>query len=34
MAVMPILVLNMWDQDALKKGLLGEKVGTLVSDPK
>ena len=29
---LPILVLNMWDQDALKKGILGEKVGTLVSD--
>ena len=27
-----ILVVNMWDHDALKKGLLGEKVGTLVSD--
>ncbi|TFG48943.1 MAG: UMP kinase, partial [Anaerolineales bacterium] len=29
---LPILVLNMWDRDALKRGLLGEKVGTLVSD--
>jgi uridylate kinase len=29
---LPILVLNMWDHDALKKGLLGEKVGTLVSN--
>lgn len=29
---LPILVLNMWDQDALEKGLLGKKVGTLVSD--
>ena len=29
---LPILVLNMWDHDALKKGFLGEKVGTLVSD--
>lgn len=29
---LPILVVNMWDQDALKKGFLGEKVGTLVSD--
>ncbi|MBS3749991.1 MAG: UMP kinase [Anaerolineales bacterium] len=28
---LPILVLNMWDPDALKKGLLGEKVGTWVS---
>jgi uridylate kinase len=27
---LPILVLNMWDHDALKKGLLGQKVGTLV----
>jgi uridylate kinase len=31
---LPILVLNMWDHDALKKGLLGEKVGTLVADEK
>jgi uridylate kinase len=29
---LPILVINMWDHDALKKGLLGEKVGTLVSE--
>lgn len=29
---LPILVLNMWDHDALEKGLLGEKVGTLVAD--
>ncbi|MCK4489311.1 MAG: UMP kinase [Anaerolineales bacterium] len=29
---LPILVVNMWDHDALKKGLLGEKVGTLVSE--
>ncbi len=29
---LPILVLNMWDHDALKSGLLGKKVGTLVSD--
>lgn len=29
---MPILVLNMWDPDALLKSLVGEKVGTLVSD--
>jgi uridylate kinase len=29
---LPIMVLNMWDHDALKKGLLGEKVGTLVSE--
>ena len=28
---LPIMVLNMWDHDALKKGLMGEKVGTLVS---
>jgi len=31
---LPILVLNMWDQDALKDGLLGKKVGTLVSEEK
>jgi uridylate kinase len=31
---LPILVLNMWDHDAIKKGLLGEKIGTLVSDDK
>jgi uridylate kinase len=29
---LPILVLNMWDQDALRSGLLGKKIGTLVSD--
>jgi len=29
---LPILVLNMWDEDALEKGLLGEKIGTLVAD--
>ncbi len=29
---LPILVLNMWDEDALEKGLLGKKVGTLVTD--
>ncbi len=29
---LPILVLNMWDHDALKRGLLGKKVGTLVSE--
>ncbi len=29
---LPILVLNMWDKDALERGLMGEKVGTLVSD--
>jgi uridylate kinase len=29
---LPILVVNMWDHDALQKGLLGEKVGTLVSE--
>jgi len=28
---LPILVLNMWDEDALEKGLLGKKVGTLVT---
>jgi uridylate kinase len=31
---LPILVLNMWDHDAIKKGLLGKKIGTLVSDDK
>ena len=29
---LPILVLNMWDPDALRLSLHGEKVGTLVSD--
>lgn len=29
---LPILVLNMWDHDALEQGLLGKKVGTLVTD--
>jgi uridylate kinase len=29
---LPILVLNMWDHDALERGLLGKKVGTLVTD--
>jgi uridylate kinase len=29
---LPILVINMWDHDALQKGLMGEKVGTLVSE--
>ena len=29
---LPILVLNMWDEDALENGLLGKKVGTLVAD--
>ncbi|MCK5793365.1 MAG: UMP kinase [Anaerolineales bacterium] len=29
---LPILVLNMRDHDALEKGLLGQKVGTLVTD--
>jgi uridylate kinase len=29
---MPILVLNLWDSHALKKAILGESVGTLVSD--
>lgn len=28
---LPILVLNMWDEDALEEGLLGKKVGTLVA---
>lgn len=29
---LPILVLNMWDEDALEMGLLGKKVGTLVTE--
>jgi uridylate kinase len=29
---LPILVLNLWDQDALRKALYGEAVGTLVAD--
>lgn len=29
---LPILVINMWDRDALERGLIGEKVGTLVSE--
>lgn len=29
---LPILVLNLWDKDALCQALLGAKVGTLVSD--
>jgi uridylate kinase len=29
---MPILVLNLWDPSALKKAILGEPVGTLVSE--
>jgi uridylate kinase len=28
---LPILVLNLWDETALKRALLGEHVGTLVS---
>ncbi len=28
----PILVLNMWDEDSLERAILGETVGTLVSD--
>ncbi|MBM3137760.1 MAG: UMP kinase [Chloroflexi bacterium] len=28
---MPILVLNLWDEHALKKAILGESVGTLVT---
>ncbi len=28
---LPILVLNLWDSQALKRALMGEKVGTLVS---
>jgi len=29
---LPILVLNLWDNHALRKALVGEVVGTLVSD--
>jgi uridylate kinase len=29
---LPILVINMWDRDALERGLVGGKVGTLVSE--
>jgi len=29
---LPILVLNLWDENALKMSLVGEAVGTLVSD--
>ena len=29
---LPILVLNLWDEEALTKALRGEKVGTLVSE--
>ncbi|MDZ4158937.1 MAG: UMP kinase [Anaerolineaceae bacterium] len=29
---LPILVLNLWDEHALKRALLGEPVGTLVSE--
>lgn len=29
---MPILVLNLWEQGVLRKALIGEPVGTLVSD--
>lgn len=29
---LPILVLNLWEQDALRRALFGEKVGTLVSN--
>jgi uridylate kinase len=28
---LPILVLNLWDEKALKSALFGEKVGTLVN---
>ncbi len=28
---LPILVLNLWDPEALKRALVGEAVGTLVS---
>ena len=29
---LPILVLNLWDENALRRSLVGDKVGTLVSD--
>jgi uridylate kinase len=29
---LPILVLNMWDPEAMQKSLLGKKIGTLVSE--
>jgi uridylate kinase len=29
---LPILVLNLWDESALKKALFGEPVGTLVGE--
>ena len=29
---LPILVLNLWDEEALPKALRGEKVGTLVNE--
>ncbi len=29
---LPILVLNLWQEDSLRKAVMGEKVGTLVSD--
>jgi uridylate kinase len=29
---LPILVLNLWDAESLRKALYGEPVGTLVSD--
>jgi len=29
---MPILVLNLWDPSALKKAIMGESVGTLVTE--
>jgi uridylate kinase len=28
---LPILVLNLWNRDALRQALLGEPIGTLVS---
>ena len=28
---LPILVLNLWDEHALRRALVGEKVGTLVT---
>jgi len=29
---LPILVLNLWDDDALPKAIEGEKIGTLVAN--
>jgi uridylate kinase len=29
---LPILVLNLWQPESLRKAVLGEEIGTLVSD--